>query len=448
MPENSKGPGGPDKSQGSGGGGRRGPDSGKAPSDADKQAGGEAGGKQAGALSATGAKAPKAAATAAGAKSNDGISGGKPDTKQGAAGAGEAGASGGPSSAKASPAQRSFKKPANHHDKFFKRIFSQLPFAQELLRLFFPPANLSCFDLSALRIEKDAWANKLADLVLSLPLSSHLRASHLKVPHLKTAGPLLFFIVVEHKSHPDPQFMHKQLYYKTAVHEHILRIGRLSPVISALFYHGKEPWGQPPGFLKGVWGDFFDKDLDFLKKFMIDYEVKIIDINNPEIQKALQSGEFETIRPFVNLMANIWALKNATEEELKAVLAEFGEFSDRKDIILSIADYLESADVIKEPLWRKLEKELVLKGTFKKGGYMDIQEEIKQRGVLEGRKQGMQQGIQQGVQQGMQQGMQQGRRERDREVISNMLKKNLNVSLISSVTGLPEAEIVKLKNGS
>ena len=142
-------------------------------------------------------------------------------------------------SAKAPPAQRNFKKPANHHDKFFKRIFSQLPFAQEFLRLFFPPANLSCFDLSALRIEKDAWANKLADLVLSLPLSSHLRASHLKVPHLKTAGPLLFFIVVEHKSHPDPQFMHKQLYYKTAVHEHILKIGRLSPVISALFYHGK-----------------------------------------------------------------------------------------------------------------------------------------------------------------------------------------------------------------
>ena len=363
----------------------------------------------------------------------------------------------------ASPRARSFKKPANHHDKFFKRIFSQPPFAKELLRLFFPPANLSCFDLSALRIEKDAWANKLADLVLSLPLSSHLRASHLKVPHLKTAGPLLFFIVVEHKSHPDPQFMHKQLYYKTAVHEHILRIGRLSPVISALFYHGKEPWGQPPGFLKGVWGDFFDKDLDFLKKFMIDYEVKIIDINNPEIQKALQSGEFETIRPFMNLMANIWTLKDATEEELKAVLAEFGEFSDRKDIILSIADYLESADVIKEPLWRKLEKELVLEGTFKKGGYMDIQKEIKQRGVLEGRKQGMQQGMQQGIQQGMQQGIQQGIQQGVQQGIQqgvqqgiqqgmqqvalSMLQENADRDFIRKVTGLSTEEIKKLQNG-
>ena len=69
---------------------------------------------------------------------------------------------------------------------------------------------------------------------------------------------------------------------------------------------------------------------------------------------------------------------------------------------------------------------------------MDIQEEIKQRGVLEGRKQGMQQGIQQGVQQGRQENMQ--------AVVCNMLKQNLDISLISSVTGLSAEEIEKLQN--
>ena len=63
---------------------------------------------------------------------------------------------------------------------------------------------------------------------------------------------------------------------------------------------------------------------------------------------------------------------------------------------------------------------------------MDIQEEIKQRGVLEGRKQGMQQ----------------GREEERRQVILNMLQNKLDISLITKVTGLPEAEIIKLKNGS
>ena len=71
---------------------------------------------------------------------------------------------------------------------------------------------------------------------------------------------------------------------------------------------------------------------------------------------------------------------------------------------------------------------------------MDIQEEIKQRGVLEGRKQGMQQGIQQG--------MQQGREEERRQVILNMIQKKADLDCIASVTGLSAEEIIKLKNGS
>ncbi len=42
---------------------------------------------------------------------------------------------------------------------------------------------------------------------------------------------------------------------------------------------------------------------------------------------------------------------------------------------------------------------------------------------------------------------QKGRQARDREVILNMLQKNLDISLISEVTGQPKAKILKLKNG-
>ena len=44
-------------------------------------------------------------------------------------------------------------------------------------------------------------------------------------------------------------------------------------------------------------------------------------------------------------------------------------------------------------------------------------------------------------------GRQEGRQDRDREVILNMLQKKLDASLISEVTGLPKAEIIKFKNG-
>ena len=54
-------------------------------------------------------------------------------------------------------------------------------------------------------------------------------------------------------------------------------------------------------------------------------------------------------------------------------------------------------------------------------------------------------GMQKGLQERLQKGLQKGRQARDKEVIFGMLKRNLDISLISAVTGLPKAEIAKLK---
>ena len=63
---------------------------------------------------------------------------------------------------------------------------------------------------------------------------------------------------------------------------------------------------------------------------------------------------------------------------------------------------------------------------------MDIRGHIEEKGRLKGQKEGRQQGRQQGRQ----------------EVVLNMLKEKMKLSLISKVTGLSEAEIKKLKNGA
>ena len=65
---------------------------------------------------------------------------------------------------------------------------------------------------------------------------------------------------------------------------------------------------------------------------------------------------------------------------------------------------------------------------------MNIKEYFREQGRKEGRQEGMQQGVQQGMQKGMQ------------AVICNMLREKTDISFISKVTGLPEAEIIKLKN--
>ena len=58
----------------------------------------------------------------------------------------------------------------------------------------------------------------------------------------------------------------------------------------------------------------------------------------------------------------------------------------------------------------------------------DVREIIKEKGRWEGERK--------------------GRKERDKEVVLNMLKEKINVSVISKVTGLSEEAIRKLKNGS
>ncbi len=66
----------------------------------------------------------------------------------------------------------------------------------------------------------------------------------------------------------------------------------------------------------------------------------------------------------------------------------------------------------------------------------DVREIIKEKGRWEGEREGIKKG------------RQEGRQEERQQVVLNMLKKKLNISVISEVTGLSEKEIKKLKNGA
>ena len=128
-------------------------------------------------------------------------------------------------------------------------------------------------------------------------------------------------------------------------------------------------------------------------------------------------------------MDKIWELKDSSRlGTLRVIDSTVHAFCPRRP-----GGYLESMKVVTAKSWRSLEKELVLEGTFKKGGFMDIREEIKERGRLEGRLEGWQKGQQEGWQKGQQ------------EIVSNMLKKSADIAFISEMTGLPIDEIKKLK---
>ena len=302
----------------------------------------------------------------------------------------------------------------NHHDKIFKRFFSIPVFAKELILLMFSKKELSCFDLTKLRVEKDTWANKLADLVYSLPLNGH--------PDKR----FVIFIILEHKSKYDPLIWSQLLLYQAGLHDHISKTGWPMPIILGVFYHGKEPWKWPLSFQEGLWGNILKK-LGILAQFMIDYKIKLLSTHDLRLKRAMKDKSLKS-RAILNLMSKIWELKDSPED-LKKAVALFGELSgEREDVILYVLDYLESMKVVTAEGWREMEKELVLEGTFKKGGFMDIREEIRQKGRMEGR--------------------QEGRREGRQEVALNFLSAGLDLETVSKCTGLSEEEIKKLKNGS
>lgn len=312
------------------------------------------------------------------------------------------------------------RRSTSHHDVFFKSFYSNPQYAVELFRLIFSKEELKAYDWKKLKAEKDTLQDKRADLVFSVPLKSR--------PYVR----FRIFILLEHKSHYDPQLFTQLLYYQTFIHQHTVQSGWPSPVIPVLFYHGKKPWKWKLSFQEAVWGDSLSEIPVASRKNMINYTPKLLNAHDPKIKRVLKDRSFQS-RGALRLLGRIWSLK-LSRTELKERLALFGDFSGkRNDLIVSAAAYMES--VMKKSrkfrqLWEQVEKELVEEGI--RGGYMDIRDHIRE------------QGIQVGIRKGIRKGRQEGRQ----EVVLNMLKEKTQVSFISKVTGLSKDEIKKLKNGA
>ena len=72
---------------------------------------------------------------------------------------------------------------------------------------------------------------------------------------------------------------------------------------------------------------------------------------------------------------------------------------------------------------------------------MMIENSIRDEGIRKGLKEGLEKGLEQGIEQGLEQGTEQSKN----EIAKNMLKENMDISLISKLTGLSNEQINKLK---
>ena len=172
---------------------------------------------------------------------------------------------------------------------------------------------------------------------------------------------------------------------------------------------------------------------------MLNYGPKIINTQDPKIRQAFKSGKFKGYS-VIKLLSEIWSLKKKpTVLKINSAFAEFEEIlkdlkgQKRRTVELRILEYLRDNTELDSKTWEKAEKLLIEAGVLKQGGLMqDVREIIKEKGRWEGERKGQQE----------------GRQEERQQVVLNMLKEKINVSVISKVTGLSKEEVESLKNGS
>ena len=316
------------------------------------------------------------------------------------------------------------KKPAFSHDRFFKSFYSDPKLSKELLGLIFSKKELKAYNLNGLKIEKDTFEDKRADLILSIPFKAY--------PKIR----LRVFILLEHKSSYDKNFFDQLLNYQVLLRKLLIQqIGCAQPIIPVLFYHGKEPLKWKKSLQEEDFKSFFSKIPIESRKNMLNYEPKVINTKDLKIRKAYKGREFKG-HGVIKLLDEIWSLKkNITPLKVIEAYAGFEEVlkglkgQARKTAELRILEYLNDNTDLSLKIWRQAEKLLIEKGLLKQGGLMqDVREVIKEKGVWEGMRKGMQKGRQ--------------------EVVLNMLKEKADISFIAKVTGLSESAIKKLKNNS
>ena len=164
-----------------------------------------------------------------------------------------------------------------------------------------------------------------------------------------------------------------------------------------------------------------------VRKIMLNYGVKILDVNSPQVRKAYKKLKS---RGVIELLSKICSIKRPDPAKVRDIFLGFEDLlkqskgQQKKDTILKILEYLIDNTGLDLKTWKKAEQLIMEEGILPKGGVMDIREHIKEKGRWEGRQEGMQKGMQ--------------------TVALNMLQEKADLIFISKVTGL---SVKKLKNG-
>ena len=349
------------------------------------------------------------------------------------------------------------------YDQLFKDVYAFEQHALELIKSVLKKDELSILDLSGISLVKDSFTKGLtADLLYSIPLKAYPRV---RIPLL---------ILFEHKSSYKPQVLIQVLGYMCEVIKRYNVKGQVvfPPLLAILFSHGHRQIKGPlslQDLLPKEWLELqlqeqkqgIQGPLSSLSQDMLNYTLRIYDVHDPHLQSQWDCLHS---RIALYLFKDKKLLTSSDERVLEGELVHLFQGLQgvsNQDIILSAVQYHLSCrnpkidlDFFNRCLKLASDKdsELVKVEGGKMGAYIPMVKRGLLEGLAKGRQEGIAEGRQEGIAEGRQEGIAEGRQEgmeKGMELVAhNMLKENMNIALISQVTGLSQDHILKLKSKS
>ena len=312
------------------------------------------------------------------------------------------------------------KKSKKHflHDHFFREVYSQPKYCVDILSLVLSKQEMSLFDWNTLKTEATTFIDQSArERRMDLLVSALLKDS-------KKPAKILF--LMEHKSQKDPELLRQFLMYQAVIYQQ-----KKDPVLPVFINQSQKTWKGPLDF-HGFLDNFTGELKQSFKENVLNFRPRVLNIQALDMNDAKSL----TTRPILYILKHIWRLNEQKLKELFTISRGLDE-QDRMLLIDKAVDYVRRYDpCFTWDIIEEIATQTVGKGEVIMTPLQSSLEEEREKGLL------------QGMQKGRMEGRQEGKMEQNKAVIARMLQENLQISVISKVTGLSRAQIKKLQNGS
>jgi len=202
----------------------------------------------------------------------------------------------------------------NIHDKFFKKVFSNVENVRDFLYTSLPLDIQNSIEFDGLTIDPTSYiSNEMKDNFCDIVVKTKLKGTVATVPY-----DVDIYILMEHKSYYDKAIFIQLLKYMLLMWEKdIAEKKPLRVIIPLVFYHGKRKWDIPLQFIEQF------KLKDELKKYLLNFKYILFDTNikNFENDPILKNNIF--------LLTALLLMKSVFKKDFESIIKIFEFWEDK-----------------------------------------------------------------------------------------------------------------------